>query len=882
MGWFNRLANILRPARVSDEIDEELRYHINARTADNVAAGMSQEEARADAVRRFGNATVARDRSYEADIFVWLETVLQDLRYAIRQLSRDRGFTFPAIISLALGIGATTSVFSVIYATLINPYPYKAADRIVRLFIKSKTDGDQRIDLNGPQFRALRQSPAVEDLIAMDGRSLSLTGGEFPEDVEVIFITSNGFDFLGEPLSLGRGILPSDAADGQEPQPVVVLSYKFWQRHFNANPDVVGQTLRLNRKSYKIIGVAAPRFTWYSGDVYLPLKLTQDSDLTNVDLRTKPGVTREAASAALQPLMEQFVHEKPKGFPKDSQVGLEGLNGWVVKGVGRTLYLLLGGVAMLLAIGCSNVSILLLARGTAREHELAVRTAIGAGRGRIVRQLLTESLLLAITGAAMGVLLAYGAVAAMKVVLPQYYFATEVSIGINLPVLFFSIGVAILTGILFGLSPAIQLSRPEPGKALQSGMRGIAGSLRSRRTHSVLISGQIALTLSLLAGAGAAVEGFMSLIHAPLGYDPHNVISIWIPIPENTFTNWSSRLTYFEQLRERVNQVPGVTATAFAPNATPPQAGSNMPFEILGLPGLSQRTALINLVGREFFSSLRIPLMQGRIWNDTEDHNGAHLVVINQTFARLYFPDGDVIGHSIKLPGLENRPPNFISAPGIADSWLQIIGVVGDSRDNGLRNAILPAIFAPWTLYLTPGTQILVRSETPPLGLLREIRHALAAVNPDQQAARVVSDLETWISNQQEWQQEHLVAWLFVPFAVLALSLAAVGLYSAVSYSVTQRTNEFGIRMALGAQRGHVFRIVFASIAVSVGSGVLGGVGLTLILNTLFSSLIGGNLRDPILLPAEAVLMSLTSAIACFFPARRASHVDPMTALRCD
>jgi predicted permease len=812
-----------------------------------------------------------------------MQTLLQDLRYAIRQLSKSPGFTFAAVISLALGIGATTAVFSVIYAALINPYPYKAADRIVRLSIKSKTGGDQTADINGPQIRALRQSSVVEDLIAMDGWSLPLTGGDFPEDVETIFVTSNGFDFLGEPLLLGRGILPSDAVDGQEPQPVLVLGYKFWQRHFNGNPDAVGQTLQLNRKSYKIVGIAAPRFTWYSGDVYLPLKVSQDPNLTHtVDLRIKPGVTREAAGAALQPLVEQFAHEMPKRFPKDFQVSLQGLNDWVVKGMGRTLYLLLGGVALLLAIGCGNVSILLLARGTAREHELAVRTAIGAGRVRIVRQLLTESLLLAITGAAMGVLLAYGAVAAMRTLLPPYSFAPEVAIEISLPVLFFSVGMALLTGILFGLSPAIQLSRPEPGKALQSGMRRIAGSVRSRRAHSILISSQIALTLLLLAGAGAAIEGFMRMIHAPLGYDPHNVISIWIPIPENTFTNWSSRSAYFEQLRERINQVPGVTATAFAPNATPPQAGSKMPFEILGLPGLSQRTALMNLTGPEFFSTLRIPLMQGRIWSKTEDHNGAHLVVINQAFARLYFPNGDAIGHSIKLPGLESRPPILISAPEIANSWLQIIGVVGDSRDDGLRNPVLPAIFMPWTLYLTPGTQILVRSKTPPLGLLREIRHALATVNPDQQAGRVVSDLDKWISDQQEWQQEHLVAWLFASFAVLALSLAAVGLYSAVSYSVEQRTNEFGIRMALGAQRGHVLRIVFASIAMSVGVGVLAGIGLTLALNTLLSSVVGGNLRDPLLLPAGAVLMSLVSAIACFLPARRASHVDPMTALRCD
>jgi hypothetical protein len=305
-----------------------------------------------------------------------------------------------------------------------------------------------------------------------------------------------------------------------------------------------------------------------------------------------------------------------------------------------------------------------------------------------------------------------------------------------------------------------------------------------------------------------------------------------------------------------------------------------MPFEVVGQPELGQRAALANLIGPSFFSTLRIPLLQGRMWSETEDHNGAHLVVINQTLARLYFPNGDAIGHSIRLPALENRPPLLLAAPGIADSWLQVIGVVGDSRDNGLRNPVVPAIFIPWTLYITPGTQILVRSKTPLLGLLHSIRVALAAVNPNQQTGRVVSDLDTWISDQPEWQQEHLVAWLFAAFAVLALSLAAVGLYSVVSYTVAQRTNEFGIRMALGAQRGHVLRLVLASTAMNIGTGVLAGVVLALAMNTLLATWVDGNLRDPILLPAGVVLLSLVAAIACLLPARRASHVDPMTALR--
>jgi predicted permease len=811
-----------------------------------------------------------------------MQSMLQDLRHSLRQLGKNPGFTLAAVVSLALGIGATTAVFSVVYAALIHPFPYRDADRIVRLTVESKTGNEGPVLLNQQQIRTVRQSPAVEDLIATDDRSLSLTGGDYPEEVQATSITPNGFDFLGVPPLLGRGIQSSDAIDRQDPQPVVVLSYKFWLKHFNANPGVLGQTIELNRIKYTIIGVAASRFRWQASDVYTPRRLSEDPAQTySFVLRLKSGVSRIAASAALQPLMKEFAVEAPTRFPKHFQVETEGLNDWVVLGMGPKLYLLLGGVALLLVIGCGNVSILLLARGTVREHEFAVRTALGAGRARLIQLLLTESVVLALIGAMVGIGIAYVAVAAMKVILPEYQmFATEFSLTMNLPILCFSVGVALVTGILFGLSPALQHSRPQPGRVLQSGVRTMAGSVRGRRMHGVLISGQIALTLLLMVSAGGAIEGFVRLLHAPLGYDPHNVISVFVPLHENTFTNWSGRLAYFEQLRERVSQVPGVTETAFAPNATPPHAGSKMPFEILGQPGLGHRVELVNLVGPQFFNTLRIPLLQGRIWTNTEDQNGAHLAVINQTLARLYFPNGDAIGHAIKLPGLENRPPTLVAAPGIADSWLQVVGVVGDSRDNGLRNPVARAIFVPWTLYITPGTQIIVRSNTPPLGLVHSIRLALAAVNPDQQSGRVVSDLDTWISDQPEWQQEHLLAWLFAAFTIVALCLAAVGLYSVVSYTVAQRTNEFGICVALGAQRGHVLRLVFASTTISVGTGVLAGVVLALTMNTLLATWVDGNMRDPILLSVGVVLMSLVAAIACILPARRASYVDPMTALR--
>jgi predicted permease len=826
-----------------------------------------------------------------------MRTLLWDLRYAIRQTARNRGFALAAVISLALGIGAATAVFSVIYAALINPYPYRDADRILRLALKTKTQEPQVINLNASQLQALKQSPAIEDTIAMGWSSLPLTSGDFPEDVETIFLSSNGFDFLGKPVLLGRGIMPSDASAGKEPNPVVVLSYKFWLRHFFGDPSVIGKTLELNRTPYRIIGVAQPRFTWYSGDVYLPLKLATDANHQPlsydspsigaphsymVDLRLKPGLTPQQGSAALLPLLEQFAHDRPGQFPPNFEVALEGLNAWVLRGIGPTLYLLLGAVALLLVIGCGNVSILLLARGTARAHEFAVRSAIGAARIRIIRQLLTESLLLAITGAALGIALAYGSVTAMKVLLPQYEFAPEVVVNINVPVLCVCVSIALVTGLLFGLSPALQLSRAEPERILQSGKRSMAGTRRGRRTHEFLIAGQIALTLLLLAGAGAAIKGFLHLLHVPLGYDPHNVISVWIPLPENTYPAWTDRLAYFEKLLTAVREVPGVTATAISTNATPPDSGYRAHFEILGKPTSAEQEIRVELISPEYFSTLEIPTVQGRVWTNAENRTGAHLAVINQALARQYFPNGDAIGQSIKLPQTHDDSGSTGPSPGLMNTPLQIAGVVADSRNSGLRDPVAPAVYVPYSLSMPAGTQILVRSSSNPLRLLNAIRHALAQVNPNQQAARVVSDLDKWISDQPEWQQEHLVAWLFGAFAVLALSLAAVGLYSVVSYAVAQRTNEFGIRMALGAQRSHVLRIVFASMLACVSAGVLTGALLTWVLKSLLATWVGADAHDPILLPLGALVLTAVAALACYIPARRASRVNPIAALRAE
>src|SRR6266852_3805030 len=379
-----------------------------------------------------------------------MQRLLQDIRFALRQMARTPGFSLTAILSLALGIGATVSVFSVIYSAVLNAWPYAGFDRVCQINTIDKSGHEGGPGFTGPQVRQLRQTRAVEDVIAMNRWNLVITGNDVPEDLYAVYFTGNAFQYFGMPAILGRYFLPSDAPDGQDPQPVAVLSYKFWRRHFNSDPTIVDKNIQLVHKDYTILGVLPPRFTWMDGDVYLPLNMSQAQDMTySANLKLRSGVSPEATEAELRPLLQQFDKEKPNSYPPQFRIILRRLGEFYVRDLRGTLYLLFGAVTLLLAIGCGNVSILLLARGTARQHELAVRSAIGAERSRILRQLLTESLMLSLAGAVLGVALAQSLVKLIVNWLPEFSFPHEAAISINLPVLFFSVGLALLTGIVF-------------------------------------------------------------------------------------------------------------------------------------------------------------------------------------------------------------------------------------------------------------------------------------------------------------------------------------------------------------------------------------------------------------------------------------------------
>jgi len=415
---------------------------------------------------------------------------------------------------------------------------------------------------------------------------------------------------------------------------------------------------------------------------------------------------------------------------------------------------------------------------------------------------------------------------------------------------------------------------------MQSSSRRVAGSVGARRSHGAMVAAQVALTLLMLTAAGAAGKGFLRLVNTDLGYDPHNAMSVPIPIHENTHVAWKDRAEYFEQIRARIAAMPQVVAAGISTNATPPSNGWRQNIEILGSTAAEKPEVRVNFVSPEYFPLLHIPLAQGRLWDHPETMRGAALAVINKTMALQFWPNGDAIGHQIKIPSLKDQPPYQRAAAG-SDGWFQIIGIAADARDDGLRNPIKPQVYVPYTSQMWMFTQILVRTRVAPLAILRDIRAQIVQIDPEQQVMRV-RDLETWITRLDEYAQQRLVATLFGIFSVLALALAAVGLYSVVSYGVATRTNEFGIRMALGAKAADVFRIVLTSTAVNVGAGLAAGLLLSIAFDKLATKWVTESSRDPLILSGVTLLLIIAAALACLVPARRAASTDPMQALRYD
>jgi predicted permease len=808
----------------------------------------------------------------------FFEFLLRDVAYGLRQLLKSPAFAVVVIGSLALGIGASVAVFSVVRAVLLDPYPYKDADRMIHVQLSQKNSDRQfLLSVTSTEYPDLLRLPSVDEAFLMDNQMQALTGDTLPVSVAAGFYTPNLFTYMGVPPLLGRQFTAADVT-GSNANPVAVLSYLFWKKQYAGRADVLGQTIQLDHKQYTIIGVASPRFTWGDSDVYIPAHFKADPHYyMSVFLKLKPGATFAEVAAQLEPLVDSYAQRDPGNFPQNTKLSIKTLNEEVMKGFESPLLLLFAAVLLLLLIGCANVSILMLARGTTRRHEFALRASIGATRSRIVRQLLTESLMLSLLGAALGVLLAYNAVDVLAASLPLYSFPHEAAIHLNGTVLLFAIGAALLTGLLFGTSPSWRLSRPDVGALLQTSSIKLAGNRDGRNMHRILIAGQVALTMLMLAGAGTAVRAFLSLYHTPLGFDPEQLFYIGVATPKTAVPTWQPLAVTQESIRQAAESTPGVASASVSDNWVPPFSGFDTKIFFSGNPNLTDAQASLSLISFNMFSTLRTPLLSGRFYTREENARAAHVAVVNRAFVKQYAPGGNVVGQQVRSPGLKMDIPDAASVMN-PDGWLQIVGVVDDVRNHGLDKPVRPAVYLPDTFIVDPHVLLIIRPRGDPAAAMRAVGATLHRLNPELYIQE--EHQFEWLLDTQAWGRERFLASLFGLFAALALVLSAVGLYSVVSYTVSQRTREFGVRMAIGAQRTGVLRLVLQSSLWTVGVGALVGLGLSLGLGKLLETSPGATVRDPAMLLAASGVLLLVTALASIYPAWRAASINPIEAIR--
>jgi predicted permease len=641
--------NLSRHGAVERDLDEEIHAHFELLVDEYRAAGMEDAAARRAARLELGGTGQVKDAVRDVRRGIWLEHCWQDLRYALRIFRRSPGFAATALVSLAVGIAAATGVFSVVNAALLDPFPFTDINRIVRLdmTVNGKPRG---LSATARELVALQASDVFDGAFAWNTYDMTLTGEDFPETVRTQYFSANGLTVLGVPPLLGRVFNDADRPAGEQARRVVVLTHRFWRQHFGARSEVLGQTLHLNRESYTVIGVLPRQYFATGPEILVPLDLKFDPTFASVgdrawpvQARLKRGVTPRMAEQRLQPLFDQFAKEAPRRFPKEVRPLVRSLvEEQRTATFVPTLVLIFAASMLLLLLACANVSILLLARGTSRAHEFAVRAAIGASRGRLMRQLLMESLLLAFSGAALGIAAGYWGLAAILRLLPpnSVPVGNLIAVPVNVPVMLFSAGLAMASALIFGLSPALSFSRPR----LMATARTTAG-VESRRAHHLLLAAQIALTVLLLAGTGAAVRVLIGLYRTSLGYDPHNVIIASINLPENSHTEWADRAAFYERLRNQVADVPQVESIALASNSgIPPESGQRSVVEVPGQDTTGGGTAILQRISADYFATMKLPLIRGRVWSDSESAGTPHVAVVNQTMARELWPDDSAIG----------------------------------------------------------------------------------------------------------------------------------------------------------------------------------------------------------------------------------------------
>jgi predicted permease len=810
-----------------------------------------------------------------------MNTLFQDIRYGLRMLGKNPGFAAIAILTLALGIGANTALFSVVNGVLLNPLPFPNPDQLYELYSKTPVDEHSSISyLNFLDWR--KDNHSFSTLGAFRAADMNLTGAGEPERLHGHMISAELFPTLDIPPILGRNFRPEEDQTGSAP--VAIISDGFWKRKFGLSPDVINKTIALNGRAYTIVGVFPGRLPIFSAsDVYTPVGQWDDPTFRDRRVgmgmfaigRLKPEVSASQVGADMQSVAENLAVAYPD-VDKGTGVTIVPLKTDVVGDVRGILLVLLGAVTFVLLIACANVANLLLARSTGRAREFAIRSALGAGPARVIRQLLTESVLLGIAGGAIGLLLAVWGTRAILAALPDVLPRTD-EINMNWHVLLFTAAMSLLTGIFFGLAPALKTLRADMHETLKEGGRGSSGS--RHRTQSIFVVVEVAMALVLLVGAGLMIRSLIALTKINPGFDARNVLSFETSITsDKEVTSAQLRAKYRESVRQ-IESLAGVESAALVGGSIPMTGDSELPFWRDGQPKPANQNdmpfTIFYLVTPSYPSTMRIPVQRGRFFNDRDDEHAPAVVVIDSSFARKYFPNENPVGKHLNI-GLVDTQPEIVGVVGHVEHW----GLGARGHESLQVQLYMPAWQLPdkfWSLFAN-GAGYVVRTSSAPLGVVDSIRRAVG--NADNTAAIYgISSMRDIVSNSISTQRMTML--LLGVFAVLALTLSAVGIYGVISYLTGQRIHEIGVRMALGASRKDILRMVLGggmrTTLIGVGFGIAAAIGLTRLIAQL---IYGVGATDPMTFAGVAALLIGVALLACYIPARRAMRVDPIIALR--
>jgi putative ABC transport system permease protein len=805
---------------------------------------------------------------------MWIHQLLQDMRFGIRTFARTPGFTSLAMLSLALGIMAATAIYSVLHAVVLDPFPYKEVDALASVRVWSPEQRGYRTNYTTDQFIEIAERSSVfEGVIASTISDVLWTGDGDPQRLRGNHGTPNTFLVMGVPALLGRFYLPDDVKS--DAPPVVVLGYRFWQRQFGGDPSVVGRQLRLNDRVRTVVGVMPKRFMWRGADVYIPVIFERGRSvegIRNVHLlgRVKPGVNEARAEADLKPIIEDLARREPAQFPKSLRVGLLSFKETFPSSIRQNLWVLFGAVGLLLLIACTNVSNLLLSRAAGRQREMAVRAALGGSRARLLRQLLTESVLLSIAGGIAGTALAYLALRAILTLVPPGTIPDESDVTLNMPVLLFTLVVSVLTSVIFGLAPALHTCSADLAHPLRTSGRGFAGSGGQALLRKGLVVSAVALSIVLMVGASLMIRTVLAIGNVELGFRPDRVLTLRVPLPEPKYADRERRVLFFDEVLRGIASVPGVTAAAVNTTAHP-FGNFGWTIDVPGSPA-NDRPVVMHQVSADYTTALGIALVKGRSFTPAEISGRRQLALVNQAFERSRLEGGDAVGRIVRIPRL-TQPPIDAANPSV-----EIIGVVDDTLNRGLTDELLPEIYIPYSL-LGAANRIVVQTADDPSAVTRAVMERIYAVDRDQPVTEVRT-LESFLNDFVYAGPRFNVVLLSV-FAGLGLVLAVVGVYGVMSHLVSQQTREIGVRIALGAEPRSVAIMVVKSGGILLGTGVALGLLGSLFTSRLLSQQIWNvSPFDPVSFAAVSVVLLVTGLQACAWPAWRAARTQPTVALR--